>query len=74
MATRPGNSISQRRHRAAANGRPPSLPLRGAHTGKGKQKRNVISTSSQSLHRSGRGQKARVDIPPGVTGTGEQSS
>ncbi|MGH9466122.1 MAG: hypothetical protein ACRD1Y_02085 [Terriglobales bacterium] len=51
-----------------------SLPLRGASTGKGKQKKHVVSNTSQSLHRSGRGQKAHVDIPPGVTGTGEQSS
>ncbi|HVA89674.1 MAG TPA: hypothetical protein VNL71_07510 [Chloroflexota bacterium] len=66
--------LTERRHRADASGRAPYAPERGAFDGKGKQKRSPISTESQSLHRSGRGFKTKVTIPPNTTGTGEQSS
>ena len=65
---------TERRHRADPSGRAPYTPERGAFDGKGKQKRSPISTQTQSLHRSGRGFKTKVTIPPNTTGTGEQSS
>ena len=60
-----------RRH-ASCDGKPPYTAPCGGFTGKGKQKRDVVSTMNQSLHRNGRAKKAPAPLPPNVTGTGEQ--
>lgn len=63
-----------RKSKSSSSGTAAKTPSRGNFTGKGKEKRDVISTTHPSLRRSGRGRKYVVTIPPGVTGTGEQSS
>jgi hypothetical protein len=47
---------------------------RGSHTGKGKDKRHVVSTTGYSVERKSRAAKLKIDMPPDVTGTGEQGS
>jgi hypothetical protein len=47
---------------------------RGSHTGTGKQKRNPVSNELQAAKKRARGQKMSVNIPEGMTGTGEQAS
>lgn len=54
------------------DGSPAYNAPRGAFTGKGKQKRDVVSTMNQSLHRNSRAKKAPAPLPAGVTGTAEQ--
>lgn len=54
------------------DGNPPYATPRGGFTGKGKQKRDVVSTTHLSLHRNSRAKKAPAPLPAGVTGTGEQ--
>ena len=52
------------RRRASPDGLLPYTPLRGAFTGKGKQKRSPVSTTGQSRRRGG-----RAHNPPPLTPT-----
>ena len=58
-----------RRHRATPDGAAPFTPLRGAFSGKGKEKRNVVSTTGQSRRRGGRARNNTL-LPPAAGGTG----
>ena len=69
-------SGASRSRQSSANGIPAYNAPRGAFTGKGKQKRDVVSTTGQSRRRSSRSrnQTLSISLPPGTTGTAEQSS
>jgi hypothetical protein len=72
-----GNRVRARRN---PKRRQPEVTLshgpgeRSSRTGKGKDKRASVSNTAQSHKKRGRAGKIMIDIPEGVTGTGEQGS